>query len=147
MAADLLTHLRDYLVGLGIARKPSVAGSVPPLWLEPRNGVPAPGETPGNDALEAGEVVLGAFRTTGIAPRRHEGFVRIDAVDVWIRSRNALQAFQLHDQLRDALNDLRSWDMAGLHIEESLMFRDLQRIRSDSSGFSYTSEFTFERWD
>ena len=145
MAADLLTPLRDYLVAQEVVRVPRVAGDEPPLWLEPRDGVPAPGE--GQNETEGGpDVVLGAFRVTGIAPRRHEGFIRIDAVDFWLRSRTPQLAQQTHDLLRDALNDKRGWIMAGLRIEESLMFRDLQRLSSDANGWTYTTEFTFERW-
>ena len=144
--ADLLTPLRDHLVTQGIVRRPREATPVaPPLWLEPRDGVPAPGE--GQNTVEKGsDAVLGAFRTTGIAPRRHEGFIRLDAIDIWLRTTSPKRAFDIHDQLRLALNDKRHWMMSTLLIEESLLFRDLQRIAATRDAFTFTTEFTFERW-
>jgi hypothetical protein len=107
--------------------------------------VPAPGE--GQNAIEVGnDLVMAAIRTSGIAPRRFEGFIKVDAVDFWLRARTPPIAQQAHDQLRDALNDKRGWEMSGLRIEESLMFRDLQRLSADENGWTYTTEFTFERW-
>jgi hypothetical protein len=145
VAADVLTYVRSYLLTQGIARLPRDAGSLPPIWLEPQFGTPAPGE--GDTPAERSDVVIGAYRDTGIAPRRHEGFIRIDAVSFYLRSKLAPPVIQLHDQLRGAFNDKRAWSMAGLWIEESLMFRDLARLRSDVSGWTFTTEFTFERWD
>lgn len=144
--ADLLDSLRTHLVAEGIVRVPAAAGPLPPLWLEPRDGTPAPGE--GNNLAERHPTtVLGAFRATGIAPSRHEGFIRREAVDFWIRVSQPQLAFGVHDQLRGALNDRRQWDMAGLTISESLMFRDLQRLAADSGGWTFVTEFVFERWD
>lgn len=150
MATDLLKPLRDYLIAQAIVRKPSVPAPVgdpnrPPLWLEPRNGVPAPGE--GNDPIERGPtLVLGAFESTGIAPDRHEGFVRDQHVDFRLRSSTAEGALGIKEAIRQHLNDRRSWEMAGLHVEESLMFRDWQRLGSDDQSFDWTAEFSFVLW-
>lgn len=143
---DLLTYLRDYLVSEGLVRVPRVAGAAPPLYLEPKEGVVAPGEA--ENATESHPtLVLGAFRATGVAPRRHQSFIRIDMIDLVVRAANPRPAFDLHDELRGALVDKRHWSMAGLLIEESLMFRDLQRVSSDANGWTFTTEFSFERWD
>jgi hypothetical protein len=152
VATDLLNPLRDYLVGQGIVRKPATPApggnpDLPPLWLEPRNGVPAPGESPNTNAIEVGpRVVVGAFESTGIAPDRHEGFVRDQHVDFRVRAKFAPDALAIKEQIRQYLNDRRSWDMAGLHVEESLMFRDWQRLGSDDQSFDWTAEFSFTLW-
>lgn len=153
MATDLLNPLRDYLISVGIVRKPSVAGVgaplawVPPLWVEPRNGVPAPGESIGGPPVETGLlVVVGVFESTGIAPDRHEGFIRDQHVDFRLRSKTAVAALEPKELIRQHLNDRRSWDMAGLHVEESLMFRDWQRLGSDDQSFDWVAEFSFTLW-
>lgn len=143
---DTLTALRDYLVSQGIVRIPRVAGTAPPMWLEPRNGTPAPGA--GDNPTEVGDpTVLAAFLGTGIAPKRHEGFIRTDAVTIWVRTRTAPLAHQIEKQLRAALNDKRGWAMAGLQVNESLLFRDLQRVGFDNQGYSGNTEYFMFIWE
>lgn len=146
MAAELLPPLRDYLIAQGIVRRPSVAGALAPLWLDPRKGVPAPGE--GTNATEKNnDVVLGAFQVSGFPRPPYEASVlRMDAVDVWIRARIAPLAYQKADAIIAALNDKRQFDMAGLTIVECLLFRPLQRLGSDENGFDFTMQFSFERF-
>lgn len=146
MAAELLPHLRDFLIAQNLVRKPSVAGAAHPLWLDPRNGVPAPGE--GVNATEKdADVVLGAFQVSGIPKPPYEASVlRTDAVDVWIRARIAPLAYQTSDAIIAALADQRQFDLAGLTIVECLLFRPLQRLGSDENGFDFTMQFTFERY-
>lgn len=152
MATDLLNPLRDYLIAQNIVRKPSVAPpggdpNRPPLWVEPRNGVPAPGESIGGPPVETGPlVVVGIFESTGIAPDRHEGFIRDQHVDFRLRSKTAVAALEPKELIRRHLNDRRSWEMAGLHVEESLMFRDWQRLGSDDQSFDWVAEFSFTLW-
>lgn len=146
MAAELLPPLRNYLIAQGIVRKPSVAGELPPLWLDPRDGVPLPGA--GENAVEIGPTaVLGAFQVSGIPRERYEQrILRTDAVDVWIRTKTAPAVHSIADALVEALADLRQWDMSGLPIIESLLFRPLQRLGSDEDSFDWTMQFTFERY-
>lgn len=141
----LLEHLRDYLIAEGIARKPAVAGAGHPLWLDPRHGVPAPGE--GDSAVEIdADVVLGAFQVSGIPRGPYaDSVLRTDAVDLWIRSRISPLAYGVDDALRQALVDRRAWDMAGMTIVESSLFRPLQRLGSDDDGYVFTSQYLFER--
>lgn len=152
MATDLLNPLRNYLVTSGIVRKPTVAPpggdpNRPPMWLEPRNGVPAPNEQPGNAAVEVGpDSVVAAFETTGIAPERHEGFIRWQHVDIRLRTTTAPRAVALKEAIRQYLNDRRGWMMDSLRVEESLLFRDWQRLGSDDEGFDYVAEFQFTLW-
>lgn len=146
MAAELLPHLRDYLIAQGLVRKPSTAGAAHPLWLDPRDGVPAPGE--GASAVERdADVVLGAFQVSGIPKPPYEASVlRTDAVDIWIRSRIAPLAYQTADPIIAAIGDQRQFDLAGLTIVECLLFRPLQRLGSDENSFDFTMQFTFERY-
>lgn len=146
MAEQILPHLRDFLIAQGLVRKPSVAGAAHPLWLDPRLGVPAPGE--GVNATEVdGDVVLGAFQVSGIPKPPYEASVlRTDAVDVWIRARMAPFAYTVGDAIVEALADQRQFDLAGLTIVECLLFRPLQRLGSDAQAFDFTMQFTFERY-
>ncbi len=126
----LLDALRNHLIGQGIVRKPAVAGAAPPLWLEPDEGAPAPGEGTTATEINAG-AVLAAFLTGGIAPERYETFIRRDTVDIWIRTRTAPIAFDLDARVRRELADRRNWNMGGMRVIESSQFRPLQRLASD----------------
>jgi hypothetical protein len=142
---NLLDYVNDYLIAQNLVRDPRVAGSKPPLWLEPRDGVPAPGESPKNNSTEMGpDIVVGAFNAQGIATGRHNGFMRIDAVDFWIRVRRAPLVDDFEKSLRTALHDKRGWSMTGLYVAESLVFRELQRIGADQSGWTFTTQYTFQ---
>jgi hypothetical protein len=151
MAEQLLPPLRDFLIAQGIARKPSVPGPLHPLWLDPRNGVPAPGldgegGTDKPDEIDE-NVVFGAFQVSGIPkPPYEQSHLRIDAVDIWIRSKNALLGREAAEPIIAALADQRQFDLGGLTIVESLLFRPLQLLGSDDNGYNFTMEFTFERW-
>lgn len=145
MAGDLLTHLRDYLVAEGIARVPRVAGAAPPLWIEPRNGAVAPGESPGNDPAEANaDAVISLFFTGGVVQPPYESFWRKDVVDFWLRVSKAPTALELDKQLRAALTDKRAWDMAGLEVIESEQWRALGRLDSGPQGFTYVTAYIIE---
>jgi hypothetical protein len=150
--ADLLTNFRTYLVDEGLVRVPSVAGDEPPLWLEPRKGVPAPGE--GQNETERGaDAVLGAYRAGGIPPASpYEGFIRQDFIEVRIRTRTAQIVTPLEEQLRASFIDVEGgaprldWMMADERIIASTVFRELQRLGSDEQSFNWSIEFVFERY-
>src|SRR5688500_7768018 len=118
------------------------------MWLDPdRRGTPAPGDIPqGGNATEMGDpVVMAVRRATGLPPRRLENFLRHDRVDLIYRTRSAAQADPIEQAIRTVLNDERGWDMAGLHVEESLMTRDLARVAATpEAGFVFTQEYSFE---
>lgn len=142
--ATLLEDLRDHLVAHGIVRRPreTLPAGRPPMWLEPRNGIPAPGE--GQNATEVGsDAVVGAYVSGGIATDRHEGFLRIDGIDIHLRTRTAPIALELEAQIRAALNDRRHWTMGSRTVEESLQFRPLQRLGSGDHGFDWVTEYLF----
>jgi hypothetical protein len=140
---DLLEHLRNHLVTAGVARVPAVAGDLPPMWNQPRRGVPAPGE--GDNPVEVGaHAVLGAFVTGGIAPKPYEAFLRRDTVDIWFRVDLAPLAFDLEQQVRKQLIDKRDWLMDGLRIVECLQWRPLQPLGSDDQAFDFNVSYIFE---
>jgi hypothetical protein len=148
----LLQHLRDYLVAQGLVRDPRAnTPALPPMWLEPRNGTPAPGEpegATGNRAVEVGQdLVVAAFPVKPFPSRRHEGFIRKDAIELILRARLAEHALGFEPGLRAALHDKRGWDMAGMRIEETLETQGLTPLARGAQGFTYTLEYSFERWD
>ena len=135
---NLLENLSDYLVNQqGIARDPQTPGALPPLYIDPRDGVPAPDATT--------TVVVGAMLTGGIRPEPRMDELRKDIVDVWIRSRTSPQAFAFEEQLRPALIDRVDWQMGAMWVGESLQWRALQRFSSDSDGYVFTTAYIFER--
>lgn len=140
---DLLEYVRTYLVAEGLVKVPNTAGALPPLVLEPRNGAPAPAE----GDFEDEDLVISAFIASGIPSVRHEGFIRTDAVDFWVRATTPRDAVAFDQELVPLLHDKRGWDMAGLEVIESLQFRALQRLSSGPQGWTFTTEYTFERWE
>ena len=140
----LLPNVRAFLVDAGLVREPDVAGALPPLWLDPRDGVPAPGE---GKPVEIGDpLVIGAFQVMGI-PRTVEDakWLRTDAVDFVLRARKSPQVFEFDEALRSVLVSQRAFMLGSLEIVESQLFRPLQKLGSDSNGFIYTTQYTFER--
>lgn len=144
--------MRDYLIAQNIVRKPSVAApggdpNRPPLWLEPRNGVPAPGESPNDVTVEIGpDSVLGAYLTGGIPARPFESSLRVDTVDVWFRTSGALRAFTLEKLVRAALVDKRNWTMGTQVIIDSEQWRALQRLESNDQGFIFIASYMFQQY-
>lgn len=148
--------IRDYIASENGAReegepgfrKPSVAdpdgagGSLYPVFLEPREGAPAPGELKGEENNDAGVVSL--FYTGGIETGPLEKFHRKETFDFWVRTKQPQLAKRIDDRLRLLLHDKREWDMAGLTVIESLRWRPLQPIGHGPEGYSYTVSFLFE---
>jgi len=130
-------------VAQGVVRVPRVAGAEPPLWLEPKEGVPAPGE--GASGPEIASTVAAAFRTGGIPFERAGGaYIRRVTVDIRIRSMKVQDAYALDSALYPLLHDKQAWDMSGLTVIESLQERELQRLGSDAQSFDFVTEYLFE---
>lgn len=145
MPAQLLTALRDHLAGEGIVREPGVAGPAAPMWLEPRQGVPAPGD---KQPPERGDdAVLGAFVTGGIPPRAYESWQRRPIVDLRFRTINAVRAHELDELIRAQLIDRRNWLMGGLRVIESQLWRDFQPLIFDEQAFTYVAAYVFQLYE
>lgn len=143
----LLDELRTYLVSQGLVRLPRVTGSVPPMWLEPRGGVPAPGESPSGNPTEIGtDAVIGAYENGGIPPGPYNSFQRQDIVQFWVRVKSAPYAKDFERSLRLLLNDKRAWQMAGEQVIESELHVAMQLLTSDAQAFTYTLSYWFQRY-
>jgi hypothetical protein len=140
----LLNAIRDELVARDIVRKPTVAGPLPPMWLEPALGVPAPGE--GNNPVGIGDdLVLGGFLTGGFAPAPY-ATLRKPIVDIRIRTAKdkAYLAEDIELAITARLGDQRDWTMGGLYVVESQQWRPLQRLGSDAQGYEHVVAYWFE---
>lgn len=81
----VLTALRNELERApALIRRPSVAGALPPMFVEPDAGPPAPGEREGTEAGALVVVTLRLSSEPGLAPG--QAFVRIYIIDLIIRS-------------------------------------------------------------
>jgi hypothetical protein len=142
VASTLLNDLRTYLVAQGVARVPRTAGSAPPLWLEPRNGVPAPGE--GQNSTERGaDAVLGVYLNPagGIPARPFESSMRADVIELRYRTSKASVAADLEQQVRAALIDKRDLIFGSQRVIDIEEWRALTRIGSDDQGFEFLSSY------
>lgn len=141
----LLQYVRDHLIANNVVRKPSVGGAKPPLWLQPRDGVPAPGEKAAPEDDDA--IVIGAFLTQGIAREPYTASaLRTDGIDFRFRVARADLVDAVDDAIRAVLNDQRNYSLAGLPVVESMLFRPLAFLGSDENGFDFVSEYHFERY-
>jgi hypothetical protein len=143
---NLLSELRNHLVAQGIVRKPSVPGALPPLWLEPQLGVPAPGE--GASTTEVGPtLVVGAFLTGGVPTVPYGSFIRKPIVDFQFRSKGLgspsdIELVEL--SIAKAIIDKRDFMMGVMHVIECQQWRALQRIGSSAQGYDFVSSYWFE---
>jgi hypothetical protein len=153
--ASLLPNLRAFLVEAGVARVPRDAGSLPPCWLDPKRNIPYPGQTEGLGPNEGtvvdtkhgiGGLVIAIYPETGIPSIPHEGFYVRSAVAIWYRSQLSPEIQAAHRTMRGLIHDVRNYSLNGLQVNQSLIFRELQRIGSDGEGYTYNSEYMFELW-
>lgn len=148
---SLLPALRDYLVAQGFVRSPTTPNSyqptdLPPLWLDPKKGVPYPGATLGPNESHP-TMVLGAYPATGIPSQPFEGFLVQSGVTLWYRSTKSPLIMALHERIRGVLHDRRDLNMNGLLVNEAILVRELQRIGSGEEGFTYSCEYKFQLWN
>jgi hypothetical protein len=150
----LLEHVKHHMIANGLGRdertQPTVGvppAEEPTLWLAPRNGTPAPGESMGSQVQANPDLVVGLFQVAGIAPPRHEGFRRIDGLQLWMRARKEPFVREWEVRFRAEFNDKRGWELAdGYPINESLLFRDVQPVGSGEQGYDFTMEYLIEHW-
>jgi hypothetical protein len=148
----LVQHVRDYLVDEGVCRRADTAAvpvpddeiEVPPIYAEPKRGVPAPGSGTGTEL--ARDVVVGCFHVSGPATRRHEGFMRISGVRFRLRARRSEDADGVYAWIRSVLNDRIGFDLSGLTCHEAREVVGLQAAGADQHGYDYIFEFMFWYW-
>lgn len=141
MSETLLDSVRSFLIAQGVGRDPRAAGSLPPIWRQPANGVPLPGQ---GNATEAGtDAVVGLFFAGGFPSAPLEGFLERRIVDVRIRVKKAERAEEVFLRLAVALDDRRYYMAGGLRVHESIMSRPLQLLASDDLGFEFVCTFVF----
>lgn len=142
-ASTLLPNVRTYLIGLGVVRQPSVAGPLPPMWLDRKKGVPYPGQKQDLGPTESNDdLVLGAYPETGIPSKPFEGFFRQKGITIYIRGRTSPLVQRIYEnQLLPAMHDVRNLAMGDLQVNQSMSVRDLQRIGADANGYVYNCEF------
>lgn len=145
---QLLPALRDYLIAQGLVRKPSVAGSEHPMWLDRKRGIPYPGETEGLGPNESDpQLVLGVYPATGVPPAPYEGFLVKLGAAIWYFGKTSPIIQTMHEQIRGALNDRRNLNMSGLLVNQAQLTREIQRITSSDEGYVYNCEYMFDMWN
>lgn len=151
----LLDFVAAEMIAAGIARNPRVAGAAPPVFLHPRNGTPAPGESMGA-AVEVGQdAVIALFHVAGVPTPPREKFRRVLGLDVRIRTRKAPLGIGIEQQLYDLFHDRRDYNLTVLigavshtwRINESMQVRPLGNLGSDTSGFDFSCGFLFDVWN
>jgi hypothetical protein len=136
-----LDNVQAHLIAQGVVRDPRVAGSDPPIWRQPREGAPAPDEKTGveNDAA----AVLSIFHTGGIPGGEESGSIETVVFDLWLRTKKWPRARVLYQQIYPVFvansGPRRDWNMAGLQVVESRLWRALQPVSSNKQAYTFTS--------
>ena len=141
----LLDHLQTFLINAGLVRSPSVAGPLPTMWKAPSKGLPPPGqEYPGAGPASASPLLTaGLYPAPGVPTGRHDGGLRIPAVDIRYRSKTVELVTDLDNAIRNLLHDQQGYMLNGLQVQESLNDRDLQLLEIDDFGYTYIAGWTF----
>lgn len=144
----LVESVRTHLVAQGVVRDPRTAGSLPPLWLAPKLGVPETGlEVQSLNPNERHATTqIGCWRATGMGSRPYEGMLEHYFVEFRFRTTTSPAAYDVHKLIRAELDDKRNWSCAGYQVHQSLLFRDLQVLGSSPEGFEHSSEYHFVAW-
>lgn len=144
--ADVLGPLRTYLIAQGIVRNPTTASGLPPMWLEPQYGTPAPGELPRNgNAVQVGaDIVLAAFLSGGLPVGPYESSWRIPTIDLRIRGRTSPLVKAIEAQITSAVIDKREWMLGPLLVIESQLWRPLQPLAIDDQSFDFIVSYSFQ---
>jgi hypothetical protein len=112
------------------------------LWLEPQQGVPAPGEGAGTEV--GSDLVLGAYLTNGVAPGRFESWWRQPIIDLRFRGRSVQTIQTTELAISKVLIDRVDWTMGGLYLVEAEQWRALQRLGSDEQGYEFVASYIFQ---
>lgn len=146
----VLEELKAFLIasGIGQAQDATPSLTVPSIWLNPRDGAPAPRRAPNGGAyLEAATITLVDTNTTG--PPDLEAWIEETFVDITVRSRTAAPGKLLQRQIRGLLapiGDLygrKNWTMGGLLIEYSTLWRGDQPVDADDVSYRRVQGFRF----
>lgn len=120
MSKIVLEELSAYLIAQGVARAGGTTGSLPPVWLDPKDGPRQP-ETPDTLAV--------TLLRTGQIPMGHlEGFLEEPVVDVVVRARNAREGELLQRSIRLLLNDKANFTIGALTVQWCLLWRGVQPL-------------------
>lgn len=152
----VLPFIRSYLISENGARQsgqpafraPSdvdsggAAGELLPIFLEPRDGAPAPGQRTGSE--DNSSCVVSVFYTGGFPTRAFEKFHRKETYDFWVRASSPQLAKRVDERLYQLLHDKRGWDMDGLQVIESMQWRPMQPVGNDPGVYSYTLSYLLE---
>ena len=137
--ADLLAvdELGVYLLAQRVVQDANTAVSttVPSLWINPRQEAPEPRDG------EGATVTLADTGLGGASPM--EPFLEEAFIDVIVRARNAGTAQMIHRTIRglltprEAIGGRKNWQMGGLLVERSIMWRREQELPTSNAGRTY----------
>jgi hypothetical protein len=145
----LLPNFVAFLRDNDLARRPSDATDqeLPPVWIDPRTGVPYPGQIEGMEPEESHpNVVMAVYPSPGIPSQPFQGFYRQDIAQLYIRARLSPLVRSTFEAIRAIIHDQRNYSLHGLQVNQSMLYRDLTRVSSDNDGFVYDCEFIFDLW-
>jgi hypothetical protein len=151
----LQEHIRNHLVSAGTVRNPRTASALVPLWVDPENGAPAPGDF--DAPLKGTDAVVSIFMTGGFPTRLFGHSRRMQVVDFWFRVLRAPKADELYLEIRRLLvraDDPMGWMLGGdppvgTRVIMSTETRPLQQLAAPgevSTGYTYVSQIGFETY-
>jgi hypothetical protein len=148
LMARLLTALRDQLVTAGIVRDPSVAGSLPPFWRDPKLGTPAPGE--GNNPTRSAPTPSSPrYLVGGIAPQPLRLLVAMADRRTSVPDQQGVLGRRpgaCHQRPAPDRRDFMLGGSSGLYVVECQQNLPLQRLSSDEQGWEHLTQYVFQTY-
>jgi hypothetical protein len=153
--ATLSDYIRAHLINAAVVRDPRTAGPLPPLWRDPENGAPGPGDF--DAPLKGMDAVVSIFMTGGFPTRLFGHSRRLQVVDFWFRTLKAWKADELYLEIRRLLvraDDPMDWMLGGdppggTRVIMSTETRPLQQLAAPgetTAGYTYISQIGFETY-
>jgi hypothetical protein len=155
---NLVSKLRAHLVGVGIVRRPDVAGQGPRPWPAPAYVFPEDGPVAPGDAKDIDRspewwddgLVLSIMWAPGIPPAAGEEERRVDGIDLVLRATSMPPLLALEAALRAELVGTDpgghcDWVMDGnLYVIQSRQWRPFAPVDTADAIFTFSVGYTFE---
>lgn len=140
-------NLQRFLITNGLGRDPFESGVGPTLWIEPKNGLVAPGIKPGDNAsMMDPDLTVGISRDAGVPSEFNEGFIRRIRIDFKLYARKAPFAQEWEPRLYNLIHDAYQYDLNQVVCLQSHQFADLSPLLADNTGFQFITRYMFWLW-
>jgi hypothetical protein len=146
----LAKELADWLIDEELVRHPYTFtdGTIPPIFIDPTDGAPAPEDLVGADGASVTPTMTVTLQTSGgFGSTPYEGFLDRRTITIVYRCqpKKEKELVDLSNAIDRALDDKRAFQMGDLRVEIAQLYRPLIKIplSTPAKGSVYESEYLF----